>query len=452
MLDDTKSTVFVKTKEDSEKLNKIEDDDIVLLEPIDDLDKKFLGQLGKLYSEMSKNVMDLDSVKNSINALKQFNATQEYTYLGNLLYPEKCKGVKIPTPIPVPSCSFQLHNCVTLSTNSSGNLGIIFNPYFLADSTLTDTIYTDPTVEGTTRQIDYVSSLYIDNNDNLTGSSVDNNWKPMNIGQVIPNVYDQYRLVSASLVIKYIGRLDIASGVIGGAIVFDELNGIGGVVATTSEIGGVSTTVRNNIVPENLAKYGNFDLAMDSFYHQENLCLEGIRELYFPIDNSFEEYVKTMNGEHLQLLKDKISSGKGALIADQDYVKNGFNWMVYVLGAPANSACFKLDIYLNFECLPNANFMNYLPLTLSPMGTSSEEKRKANLIVQQKPVMKVNEAEKNENLGTTMPDIWSTLKKKFKGNMPGIAKLIGKGLVTAIPSLKPGIALASSLLGMDIDL
>jgi hypothetical protein len=416
---------------------------------LDQNDIKFLNHLSRLYMELKNSKLDLTQIKNNIDALQQFNSIQQYDYLNNLLYPEKCKGVKIPTPIPVPSCSFQLHNCVTLSTNSSGNLGILFNPFFLADSTLLDTIYVDPTVESTTRKIEYVTSLYINNNDNLTGSTADNNWKPINIGQVIPNVYDQYRLVSASLVIKYIGRLDIASGVLGGAIVFDELTGFGGSIATTSEIGGVSTTVRNNIVPDNLAKYGNFDLAMDSFYHQENLCLEGIRELYFPIDNSFEEYVKTMNGEHLQLIKDKISSGKGAYLADQDYVKNGFNWMVYVLGAPANNACFKLDMYLNFECLPNASFMNYLPLTLSPMGTSSDEKRKANLIIQQKPIMKSSET--NDYSSAPMPSIWTKLKNKFNGYLPSIEKLISKGIINGIPGLKTGLALAGTMLNMQID-
>ena len=63
----------------------------------------------------------------------------------------------------------------------------------------------------------------------LTGTQPNNNFRPININQCIPDVYDQYRLVSASIVVKYIGRLDIVSGVIGGAIIFDEnsvLNGI----------------------------------------------------------------------------------------------------------------------------------------------------------------------------------------------------------------------------------
>ena len=32
----------------------------------------------------------------------------------------------------MPSCSFQLHNSIALTTNSNGNLAIYFNPFFLA--------------------------------------------------------------------------------------------------------------------------------------------------------------------------------------------------------------------------------------------------------------------------------------------------------------------------------
>lgn len=53
--------------------------------------------------------MDLSKVKDAVTALTQFNKRQQYNYLNNLLHPERCKGVKIPSPIPVPSCSFQLH-------------------------------------------------------------------------------------------------------------------------------------------------------------------------------------------------------------------------------------------------------------------------------------------------------------------------------------------------------
>jgi hypothetical protein len=204
-----------------------------LLSLIDDTDKKMLGYIGRLYEATHGEKLDFEKIKNAVDALQEFNTKNEYSYLNNLLHPEKCKGVKIPSQIPVPSCSFQLHNCVTLRTNASGNLAIVFNPYFLASNIHKEYIatYTSRTPEGVVwdKQFhtNYYTTLFVNNDNSLNGYSENNAWTPINIGQEIPPVYDQYRLVSASLVIKYIGRLDTVSGVIGGAIVCDENPEIG---------------------------------------------------------------------------------------------------------------------------------------------------------------------------------------------------------------------------------
>ena len=394
-----------------------------LIKLIDSYDMNMLKYIARLYEAVNNEQLDFSKIKNAVDALQQFNSKQEYNYLNNLLYPEKCKGVKIPSPIPVPSCSFQLHNCITLTTNASGNLALIFNPFFLSSYNAIKSY----TIGENAFSLTNLSTLWVNNDNSLSGSDANQFFRAINIGQVIPGVYDQYRLVSASLVIKYIGRLDIASGVIGGAIVFDENPNIGGSIE------------RHGVINPSIEKYGNFDLAMDSFYHQENLCLEGLRELYFPIDNSFEEYVRTIDGSHLQFSGEEDIQIK----SEQDYYKSGFNWMVYVLGAPANSACFKLDIYCNYECLPNATFLNYLPLSMSPVGTSSDEKRKANLIVQQKPIMKLSET---KGVIPYLQNTWEKLMNKFKNGLPGIGKLISKGIIGMIPSLKPGLTLASAML------
>ena len=41
------------------------------------------------------------------------------------------------------------------------------------------------------------------------------------------------------------------------------------------------------------------------------------------------------------------------------------------------------------------------------------------------------------------------MKSKFANSLPGIGKLLSWGLWTMIPGLKPGLALAGSLIGMD---
>lgn len=423
----------------NEKKEKTENDKKEgMLQKFDVDDVKIINLLNKMYKALNGDVINLHDVKNSIELLSKFNQKQEYCYLNNLLYPEKSKNVKIPSPIPVPSCAFQLHNCVTLSTNASGNIGVVFNPFFLSSNVFNQKIIGDDMHE-LTGNFNYFTTLWVNNNDSLSGSAPDTGFRPFNIGQCIPAVYDQYRLVSASIVVKYIGRLDITSGVIGGAIVFDEDMHIGGGFTETSGANHITTNV-------NLAKYGNFDLAMDSFYHQENLTLEGIRELYFPIDNSYEEYFKLFN--------DFLPSytnipGFFTVKAEDDYYKSGFNFFIYTLGAPSNSACLKFDIYCNYECLPNASFMNYLPISMTPYPVSPEEKRSANVIIQQKPIMKVKEGEKEDY--STTPGIFNKMINKFGGFIPSFKKMANYGLINSIPFFKGGLTLAGSMLSNQME-
>ena len=423
---------------------------------IEKTETKLLNEVGNLYKEINKDKVNISNLQSSINSLASYNNAQEYDYLHNLLKPEKCKGGKIPSSIPVPSCAFQLHNCVTLTTNSSGNIGIMFNPFFLASENVTQENISLPGGEDNpVVNANYLTSLWVNNDDTLTGSSPNENWDPYDIGQVIPGVYDQFRLVSASVVIKYIGRLDIVSGVIGGAIIFDENRNVGSQLKVTHapvQVGGDPTITYPMGSNPGLAKYGNFDLAMDSFYHQENLTLEGIRELYFPVDNSFEEYVKVTDNSILNYnfysnsAPPQIQSY--TCVANQDYYKSGFNFMIYTLGAPINSACLKLDIYCNFECLPNAKFLNYLPISMTPYHLNINDKNRASRIIQQKPVMKSKEEEENSS---DVPNIWLKLKRKFGNSLPGIQKMINNGLINAVPSLKPGISLAAAMMNIEDD-
>lgn len=434
--EEQKPEKFTETQEDKK-----------LLEKIDDFDKKMLSYLGRLYKGMTGEKMDFDTIKSSIDALQQFNNVSEYKYLDNLLHPEKQKGIKIPSPIPVPSCSFQLHNSVTLTTNSSGNLAIVFNPFFLYNSQGLDNVHVNyPGVAGAYDSITplWMSSFFVNNSENLDGHTAatnDGDWKPINIGQGIPNVYDQYRLVSGSIVVKYIGRLDYVSGIIGGAIVFDEEKQIG-YSGTANNTSGPSINLY--ATGEWLKKYSNFDLAMDAFYHQENLCLEGMRELYFPIDNTYEEYMKLLRSSYMNCTYNGSNTFQFYMEADQDYYKSGFNQMIYVLGAPAAQACFKVDVYLNFECLPNAEFLNYMPITPNNTCVDVYYKKQAIAETQKRALGKANS---DEGMPPAPPSIWEKMKRKFGDALPGIGKIIASGLLNAIPGLKSGLGLAGTLIG-----
>lgn len=417
------SQVF-STKDD----NKVEE----LRSQLDNSDLLVVTKLYNLRNSLNAPNLNMSSIKRQIDELATFNRVENYDYLCNLLRPEKARGSKLPSQIPIPSCCFQLRNSITLTTNAAGNVGFYMNPFFLASEA----------VLGETMAIgeenyyirNFLTSAWVNNSATLTGNGTDSNWIPINFGQTIPAVYDQYRLVSASLVVRYIGRLDQVKGEIGGAIFYDDTVSLGGQYSSTAD-GNVSST----IAPD-LAKYGYFDYAQDAFYSKTNMTLEGLRMLYFPIDNSYEEFVRTTDINTIE----GVNSDAGIYFgAEKGYYKAGFNWFFWAQGCPENTACFKLDIYCNYECLPAAKFLNYMPITVNPVYIPSEEMKKLIMYVQTKPIMKSNEDISEDVL---VPSIFAKMIKKFKNGLPCLDKLKAWGLMNAVPGLTSGLALAGSML------
>ena len=73
--------------------------------------------------------------------------------------------------------------------------------------------------------------------------------------------------------------------------------------------------------------------------------------------------------------------------------------MIYILGAPASQACFKVDIYLNFECLPNSEFLNYMPITPNNACIDPYYKKQAIAETQRNSIGKATETAKgNEDI------------------------------------------------------
>lgn len=352
---------------------------------ISNYDRKLLEYIINMHNVLRGDKIAVDDFANIVDALQHMKNEQEWDYLNALVHPEKAKGAKIPSTIPIPSSSFQLHNSIQVTTNASGNACIMFNPFYLGTA-------------GT------LSTLYVNNNAGLTGSASSNFFIPTNIGQTIPAVYNEYRAVSASIVVKYVGRLDIVQGVIGGAIVFDQNITANDYVAAAANA--------------NLAKYGDFNLAMDSFYTQENLTLNGIRELFFPLDNTFEQYTTCGTA------------------------KTGFGCMVYILGGVPSSPAYKVDIYVNYECLPDSAFLNYIPTNMCT--SSPDRKQEAVKIVQQNPI--TDESAARTPLGGS-ESFWDRVKKTLGAFLPGVKDLAGSLLPMLAPAqLKPLMSVAGTLI------
>lgn len=343
-----------------------------------------IEKLNSLKNELNRDQVNLKSVQRDIKQLENYDNTSNYEYLNSLLEPEKQKGGKIPFNVPVPTCSFQLHNYITFQTNEAGSDVFTVNPWFLASESALNKSFPSWS-QGETWTMTKTCGMYFFSNEaNLGSQPTTGAWSfPQDFSQVIPDVYDKYRLVSASLVVRYIGQLDECSGVIGGGISYAKSNYLGARIYSSLDPNnyGSRTTIFND--------YGDFELIRDCYYHTENSCLEGLRMLYFPLDNSFNEFKKVLDKPDVTPVN--VGGARGLIVSDK-YFRNGFNWFIYLQGCPnAGTRNFRADYYLNFECIPKAEFMNYMPISLNIKPCLTNELRKKFIEeVQEKAIQKLN--------------------------------------------------------------
>ena len=346
-----------------------------------DYEKKLLQWLVEAHKVLTGNVIDLDKFKDLVSVMEAMRLDSDRDYMKALVSPERNKGAKIPSPIPIPSASFQLKQSIWLTTNSLGNLAIAFNPWGL--------FTTDR------------STLYINNHSSLTGSANNLNWAPVRIGQQLPQaIYNRYRVVSSACAVRYVGRYDIVQGIIGGSIVFENVTD--GDPTSTSVAAG-----------HPLEKYGDFNLAMDAFYTQENLTLHGARGLYFPVDNSYEQYTS-------------LGTSKG-----------GFLNLFYISGGVSASQSYKLDICVNLECIPESQFLNYMPISCSTRGYDAPKVQEAIKTAQKTPVTKA------EDLTTP----YSVESDSNKGGFASIITDVANTMGSILPPIKTIASLVGSMFG-----
>lgn len=317
-------------------------------------------------------------------------------YLNELKYPEIFKGVKMPTQISPPSCTYQLTYSLPLSLNDDGNCLISFNPFFLASKTAIGKVIKGVTINRTTGDEEvnyymiskYLSSFIFNNNDLLTGENdyedyVQISDQGIDISQTTPfDFYSQYRLVSACLKIKYVGDLNEVSGVIGGGISYEDKGTIGGRYYRVDSPGAQYDPDHITYPIAQKSKYRAFNNVRHLPFFREYPLLNGIRMIYYPVDKSFENFVKVYDSGHTEKTLTRFGeTANPEFLVPEDYYQSGFTFVVFVQGGPRNKACIQADICCNFECLPNEEFLIYLKPKPSRCLISLAEKRKVWMLI-----------------------------------------------------------------------
>jgi len=365
-------------------------------------------KIKNLLNSLNAPKLNLRKIYDDMKTIYNYKEVKNYDYLNALLEPEKVKGVRLPSEITIPSTTFQFKTSRVLQTNSHGCLLIRCNPFFLAQESLIGShIRWLRQIRLNSRDYysyydvylaKYLTSFFYYNINVLDGvNNTDRaKYSSMNIGQILPNdVYNSYRLVSACMNIKYIGEIEESSGVIGGSIITEELKDLGSELYYKQHAHLTNQAIRP-AEPYNpsaatifggsiIGKYSQFDVLRDAFYHAENNCLDGLRMLYFPLDNSYEHFIPILKDvDQLDFFYEIIDRDeKGVPIdieplyfySNPDYYKSSFNWFAYCQGLPAHKECIRVDLCFNFECMPTSSFLNFCPVETRPYAIDPIKKK-----------------------------------------------------------------------------
>lgn len=367
---------------------------------------QFLNGLGELKQSLDANTLQLRVIQRQIEQLSKFSESENYEYLNDLLYPETRPGAKIPSRVPIPSTTFQLKSVATLDTNNKGNMLIKINPWVLATESCVgkwfDSISGRPDIGPTWAYIyaPITSAAYINYNDldgiNENDYSKDMRFKTIDMNQMIPDgLYSTFRVVSASARAKYIGPIEKASGICGGGISNAYLPGA---AFRYASYGKKSFDTRPPFDPNHESyntlqcayQFTDFNNINHLVYSYTGNVLDGIRLLYFPVDNKYEEFTKVFTGDQKDIKNVPFPPGYVGVppCAEFTCFRNNFWWLIYFQGLPVSSSCVRLELTINYELMPSEKYLNYMPISINPVYIDSKMRRKLLMKVASKAVTK----------------------------------------------------------------
>lgn len=328
------------------------------------LENNYVTKLNELKNCLCGDQLNLKDIFRKIDKLSRYKDIEKYSYLNSLLYPEKARGCKIPSQVPIPSCSFQLRFSCELNPISANNY-YLFNPYYLCyeDALNQEYVVSDGTKDWTIKnQLRLGETIWRNVGD--IGNMYDWQFAVGSFkGQSIPRVYSSYRLVSACAKIKYVGTVKEASGIVGGSILLKDIP----YIATQLRVYNAEPDITRRTFLPALNGLTLNDIR-NCIYNTENTCLEGLRALYFPVDNSYEEFIPIMGGDDVEWIFYKDTKHylptvkpRGNFYSKLDPKKTrfGFNWFFYLINPPRGS--FTLEFVGNYECIVNPESLYYMP-------------------------------------------------------------------------------------------
>lgn len=325
----------------------------------------FLNKIDILKNLLNKDNLNLKRIQDEVEEVARFYDVQKYNYLEDLLDPRRY-GVKVPNQIPLPSCTFTFKKNITLATNSKGAILIKYNPFFLCDTNIYEISFKNKYLNKY-NDIRFPSTFWTADKfmDTIDMPSLTTNFASRGIDMVLPTgIYSQYRLVSASIKVSYQGPLESASGTIGGTPVFFKDYSVGGRYSSTDQPEINPSGPSYNVISGG-GEFFDYKNIISQPYYKEGTCLNKLYMTYFPVDNTFFEFVRFPRKKDVMVTNYQYLNYYNPhwVYTSSSCYKTGFYWIIAIKELPPSSSCVRCELVSNFECLPTEEFLNYAPIS-----------------------------------------------------------------------------------------
>ena len=338
------------------------------------------------HSHVSQNPIKLRKMnpQKAMTSILSTNKKNLIQYIYGLIHPDiaisDCMQVKKPSGIPIPSTTFGIKRNITLKTNASGNLAIIWIPNYLCslngfkDVHKTYPINSSMTGNLTTSNTAF-TNLWYTNSDALDGSRQNDIVWTANPVSTLSQDFARYRLTSALIKVKYTGNKLNQAGMMYSSATYKQLP----YMAAASM--SLATTMTSNSVAnasDYFAIFTKFDVTRNGQWNKSvnvTANANGLEALYVPTDPMNDVFAK--DGFVTSNEKTTGSETSDSFVCCQYPNNTNIKYSFVCQGLPASTSCVTVETYYNYEIIVEQEQMPYFHSANSAQGVNINDVNEA---------------------------------------------------------------------------
>lgn len=287
----------------------------------------------------------------TLSNVQMFRKQSRNEYIAGLVHPDiavrEAIPLKLPSDLPLPTASIGFHEQYQFTTSSVGTFLMSWRPNFLATVPALGVISSNAY-----SKLTFNNSASLNGNTSVTGNFFVN-------GAYVPNVdLQRYRLVSALIKVEYNGSVLNQAGTMISCCSFDPFQiAVGSVTIPV-------TTLSDGLVD----RFGVFSLIANGLWNgvtDITTSGHGLEGLFVPMDPSDVMFDRIPSYYGVPIIASSGVFSPGLEGAPISYLFAGRNM-------PASSSCVLVNVYYNFEVIPDPSVAPILRTSTKDVPSKKE--------------------------------------------------------------------------------